>query len=109
MPCCCSESVVHEVAVAGFLYCSLSGPIRYYITVKCRERGKSVRSWCDGSSDRSFIVDPLSNFSFQPVLHDWWNKCHGMCYPVYVIVRIKTLAANRKESPCGGRRFPLTI
>ena len=23
-------------------------------------RGKSVRSWCDGSSDRSFMVDPLS-------------------------------------------------
>ena len=22
-------------------------------------RGKSVRSWCDGSSDRSFMVDPL--------------------------------------------------
>ena len=21
-------------------------------------RGKSVRSWCDGSSDRSFMVDP---------------------------------------------------
>ena len=25
-------------------------------------RGKSVRSWCDGSSDRSFLVDPLSYF-----------------------------------------------
>ena len=23
-------------------------------------RGMSVRSWCDGSSDRSFMVDPLS-------------------------------------------------
>ena len=34
-------------------------------------RGKSVRLWCDGLSDRSFIVDPLSYFSFQPVLHDW--------------------------------------
>ena len=39
--------------------------------------GKSVRSWCDGSLDRSLMVDPLSYFSFQPVLHD----C-GMCYPV---------------------------
>ena len=38
-------------------------------------RGKSVRSWCDGSSDR------LSYFSFQPVLHDWCNKGCGMCYP----------------------------
>ena len=26
-------------------------------------------SWCDGSSDRSFMVDPWSYFSFQPVLH----------------------------------------
>ena len=23
--------------------------------------GKSVRSWCDGSSDRSFVWDPLSS------------------------------------------------
>ena len=27
-------------------------------------------------------VDPLSYFSFQPVLHDWCNKGCGMCYPV---------------------------
>ena len=27
-------------------------------------RGKSIRSWCDGSLDRSFIVDPLSYFKF---------------------------------------------
>ena len=26
-------------------------------------------------------VDPLSYFSFQPVLHDWCNKGRGMCYP----------------------------
>ena len=44
--------------------------------------GKSVRSWCDGSSDRSFMVDPLSYFLFQPVFHDWCNKGRGMCYPV---------------------------
>ena len=29
---------------------------------------------CDGSSDRSLMVDPLSYFSFQPVLHNWCNK-----------------------------------
>ena len=34
-------------------------------------------------SDRSFMVDPLSYFSFQPVLHDWCNKGRGMCYPVW--------------------------
>ena len=35
------------------------------------------------------MVDPLSYFSFQPVLHDWCNKGRGMCYPVYGIVHIK--------------------
>ena len=29
---------------------------------------------CDGSLDWSFMVDPLSYFSFQPVLHDWCYK-----------------------------------
>ena len=33
-------------------------------------RGKSICLWRDWSSDRSFIVDPLSYFSFQPVLHN---------------------------------------
>ena len=51
--------------------------------------GKSVRSWCNGSSDWSFMVDPLSYFSFQPVLHDWCNKGCGMCYPVYGMMHIK--------------------
>ena len=41
-------------------------------------------SWCDGSSDRSFMVDPLSYFSFQPVLNDWCNKG---CY-IYVILSV---------------------
>ena len=34
-------------------------------------------------------VNPLSYFSFQPVLHDWCNKGCGMCYPVYGMVHIK--------------------
>ena len=33
-------------------------------------------------------VDPQSYFSFQPVLHDWCNKDHGMCYPVCGMVHI---------------------
>ena len=37
----------------------------------------------------SFSVDPLSYFSFHPVLHDWCNKGHGMCYPVSGMVHIK--------------------
>ena len=48
-----------------------------------------ILTWCNGSSDRSFMVDPLSYFTFQPVLHDWCNKGHGMCYPVCGMVHIK--------------------
>ena len=67
-------------------------------------RGKSVRSWCDESSDRSFMVDSLSHFSFQPV------KGRGMCYPVCGMVHIKkTLLLIGKSSPCGGSGFPLSL
>ena len=70
-------------------------------------RGKSVRSWFDGSSDRSFIVDPLSYFSFQPVLHDW---CRGMFYPVRGMVHIKELLLLiGKSSSYGGSGFPLSL
>ena len=72
--------------------------------------GKSVHSWCDGSSDRSFMVDPLSYFSFQPVLHNWCNKGCGICYPVCGMVHIKEpLLLIGKSSPCGSNRFPLSL
>ena len=35
------------------------------------------------------MVDPLSYFSFQPLLHKWCRTGHGMCYPVCGIVHIK--------------------
>ena len=73
-------------------------------------RGKCVLSWCDGSSDRSFMVDPLSYFSFQPVLHDWFNKGCGMCYPVCGMMRIKeSLLLIGKSSPCGGSGLPVSL
>ena len=28
------------------------------------------------------MVDPLSYFPFQPVLHDWYNKGRGVYYTV---------------------------
>ena len=53
-------------------------------------------------------VDPLSYFSFQPVLHDWCNKGRGICYPVCGMVHIKEpLLLNGKSSPCEGSGFPL--
>ena len=47
-----------------------------------------------------------AHFSFQPVLNDWYNKGHGMCYPVCGRVHIKEpLLLIRKSSPCGGMGF----
>ena len=68
-------------------------------------RCKSVCSWCQG------LFDPLSYFSFQPVLHDWCNKSHGMCYPVCGIVHIKkTLLLIEKSSPySSGSGFPILL
>ena len=50
------------------------------------ERSLMVR-WVVGSILHG--VDPLSYFSFQPVLHDWCNKGCDMCYPVCGMVHIK--------------------
>ena len=69
-------------------------------------RGESVCSWGDGSSDRSFIVDPLSYLLFQPVPH----KGRGMCYPVCGMMHIKEpLLLIGKSSPCGGSELPLSL
>ena len=52
-------------------------------------------------------MDPLSYFSFQPVLHEWYNKGCGMCYPVCGMVHIKEhLLLINKSSLCGGSGFP---
>ena len=51
-------------------------------------------------------MDPLSYFSFQPVLQDWCNKGRGMCYPVCGMVHIKEpLLLIRKSSS----RFPFSL
>ena len=55
-------------------------------------------------------VDPLSYFSFQPVLHDWCNKRCVMYYPVCGMMHIKEpLLLIGKSSPCGGSGFPLSL
>ena len=52
------------------------------------------------------MVDPLSYFSFQPVLHDWCNKGRGMCYPVCGMVYIKEpLLLIDKSSLCAAAGF----
>ena len=56
------------------------------------------------------VVNPLSYFSFQPVLHDWCNKDRGMCYPVCGMVHIKEpLLLIGKSSPCGRSMFPFSL
>ena len=53
---------------------------------------------------------PIELFLFQPVLHDWFNKCHGMCYPVCGMVHIKEpLLLIGKNNPSGGSGFPLSL
>ena len=47
-----------------------------------------VRAFAHGAMGRQ-MVDPLSYFSFQPVLHDWCNKGRGMCHPVCAMMHIK--------------------
>ena len=55
-------------------------------------------------------VDPLSYFSFQPVIHNWYNKGSGMCHPVCGMMHIKEpLLLIGKSSPCGGSGFPLSL
>ena len=49
-------------------------------------------------------VDPLSYFSFQPVLHDWCNKGCGMCYPVCGMLLI-----GKSSLLCGGSGFPFSL
>ena len=68
------------------------------------ERSLMVR-WVVGSILHG--VDPLSYFSFQPVLHDWCNKGCCMYYPVCGMVHIKEpLLLIDKSSLCGGSGFP---
>ena len=53
-------------------------------------------------------VDPLSYFSFQPVLHDVTNAV--VCVILSGMMHIKEpLLLIRKSSQCGGSGFPLTI
>ena len=69
-----------------------------------------VRVFDHGSSDRSFMVNPLRYFSFQPLLHDLCNKGRGMCNHVCEMVQMKkTLLLIGKSSPSGGSGFPLLL
>ena len=97
--------VVQKYPCRYHFFCSL-----FLLSIILLLCGKSDRSWCDGSSDRSFMVDLLSYLSFQPALHDWSNKGCGMCYLVCGMVHIKEpLLLIEKSSLCGGSGFPLSL
>ena len=56
------------------------------------------------------MVDPLSYFLFQPVLHDWCNKGCGMSYSVCGMMHIKELLLLIGTSNlCGDSGFPLSL
>ena len=84
--------VLMSAVVLGDQYCSIVINVSYKYT------------WLHDQ------VDPLSYFSFQPVLHDWCNKGRGMCYPVCGMVHIKEpLLLIDKSSLCGGSGFPFSL
>ena len=48
------------------------------------------------------MVDPSNDFLFLEVLYDWYNKEHGMCYPVCGMVHIKDpMLLIEKSISCG--------
>ena len=83
------------------------------ITIKMAQKRNVavVRKFAHGAmGHRSFMVNPLSYFSFQPVLRNLCNKGRGMCYPVCGMVHIKVpLLLTGNSSPCSGIGFPLSI
>ena len=93
-----SEIIYHQLTLNCLLIAGRSSEV---------ERSLMVR-WVVGSILHG--VDPLSYFSFQPVLHDWCNKGRGMCYPVCGMVHIKEpLLSIDKSSLCGGSGFPFSL
>ena len=66
-----------------------------------------VVRWVVGSIPHGGSIEILLDLASAPRLV---NRSRGMCYPVCVIVLIKEpLLLLGKSSPCGGRRFPLSL
>ena len=70
----------------------------------------AIHLWCDESSDQSFMVDPLSYFLLQPVLHSWCNKGHGLYYFLCRMVQINVFLLLIRTSSwwSDGCRFPIS-
>ena len=69
-------------------------------------------SWCVRLLDRSLMVEPLSYFSFQPILHNWlWYvlSCLLMVHikdPLLLIERISHVATAGFLSCCLNSTLP---
>ena len=82
--------------------------VRHFLIRPIRKERSLMVRWVVGSI--LHWVDPLSYFSFQPVLHDWCNKGCGMYYPVFGMVHIKEpLLLIDKSSLCGSSGFPFSL
>ena len=64
---------------------------------RCSGRAAIRHSWCNGSSDRFLMMDPLSYYSFQPV--SMTGKTKAMICSILSVEGMykRTLAANQKE------------
>ena len=79
--------VVVVVVAAAAILVGVKSSMYFYLIMHFKKKGYIGNEdyiYMDLINSRSILhgVDPLSYFSFQPVLHDWCNKGRGMCYPV---------------------------
>ena len=97
----------------GFLcsnQCTTTGVLKAVVYAVFVEKWYNIYFLCSRSSDQSPMVDLLSYFLSQPMLHNWCNKGFGMFYIVCGMVHLKdSLLLIRKSSPCGSSRFSLSL
>ena len=55
------------------------------------------------------MLDPLSYLSFNPELHAWCNKDHGMYYPVCGMVNTEDLLLLIGNNSLYSIRFPFLL
>ena len=101
-----ANSLQTKFSLVGIWWYAISTKILvswfFHIFIACLQPGVGRSSEVEHSLMVRWVVgsilhgvDPLSYFSFQPVLHDWCNKGRGMCYPVWDCAYKRTLAVNR--------------
>ena len=92
---------------------SVNVPLKVYLLTGGSEtklRVKSVSSRCDGSSDRSVMVDPLLFLVPASAPRLLQQKPWYVLSSLLGMVHIKEpLMVIGKSSPCGGSRFPLSL